>query len=194
MAWLDCFKLGDAGSEIEFANNPSEVTFEDVEICDTDRNLAGDKKKYFSKVGHKISLKYPMCEIAELNKLQSIKNAYGTFKRLLMNDALGIIDEPRISSDKDTVTIMPSSRAGITITGVWLYTDTGHTGTNYYTGGSYNATTKTITLGTSLPASNMAVIINYSYQGWDVDIIGMPTVASVERPLTFDVQIELEGI
>ena len=45
------------------------------------------------------------------------------------------------------------------VLGVFLASDITMTGTNYYTGGSFNG--KVITLGTNLPAANTSVLINY---------------------------------
>ena len=194
MAWLDCFKLGVAGSEIEFASNPSELVAEDIELKEEDRNLAGDKKICFVKISTKVTLKYPLCLQSEHDKLVSIKNNYSTFKRLLVNDAFTIIDEVRTSVSKTSVALVPSSRAGITITGVWLATDTAHTDTNYYTGGSFDSSTKTVTLGTQLAAINTPVIIDYVYQGWDMDIMSLQAMTSAERPSTYDITMELEGV
>ncbi len=194
MAWLTAFKLGKAGSEKTFDNNPSEVTFDDVPIENTERNLAGNLKKSFVKMGCRIALKYPNCTTDEMNKLYSIKNAYSYFKRLLVNDAFAITDEERTSLDKSTVLLVPSSRAGITIDGVWLATDPTHAGTNYYTGGSFGEEDKAVTLGTLLPYDNIDVLVSYKYQGWDVNFVNMNVFNSYEKPFTHDLTMEFEGI
>ena len=72
-----------------------------------------------------------------------------------------VVDEAQTSSATTTVTI--TNKPIYSVTGVWLATDTGHTGTNYYTGGSYVVATGVITLGSVLSGATTAVIINYSY-------------------------------
>lgn len=70
------------------------------------------------------------------------------------------IDEQQISQDASNVVIAnPMITA---VSGVWLQTDPTHAGTNYYTGGSFAATTGVITLGTPLPGANTPVLIDYS--------------------------------
>ena len=49
------------------------------------------------------------------------------------------------------------------VTGVYLGTDSHRLGTNYYTGGTFNATSGYITLGTALPDSLTEVLIDYTY-------------------------------
>ena len=49
------------------------------------------------------------------------------------------------------------------ITGIWLITDTHRFGTNYFTGGSYNALSGLVTLGTALPGGTIQVLVDYSY-------------------------------
>ena len=51
----------------------------------------------------------------------------------------------------------------VTVTGVYLSTDSHRLGTNYYTGGTFNASSGFITLGTELPAVNTDLIIDYTY-------------------------------
>ncbi len=62
------------------------------------------------------------------------------------------------------------------VQGVWLASDPGHTGTNYFTGGGFNG--KTINLGTSLSTGNTDVEIvyscihpHYTSQGYNLDDI-----------------------
>lgn len=68
-----------------------------------------------------------------------------------------ITNEQQTSTAKDRV----STDAIIdSVQGVWLGTDPGHTGTNYYTGGSFNI--REIELGTELPNQNTDVLIDYT--------------------------------
>ena len=71
-----------------------------------------------------------------------------------------IIDEHRFSSDETTV----KTRLDVDrwVEGVWLATDPGHTGTNFFTSGSVAFHNRTITLGTPLPSTNTAVLVSYA--------------------------------
>jgi hypothetical protein len=57
------------------------------------------------------------------------------------------------------------------VSGVWLASDTAHTGTNFFTGGNVDFNNNVITLGTPTPASNSAVLVEYTvatfYREWD---------------------------
>jgi len=75
------------------------------------------------------------------------------------------IDEQQLSRDISNVTI--STTQITSVSGVWLQTDPTHVGINYYTGGSFQATTGVITLGTPLLAANTPVLINYSHRPID---------------------------
>lgn len=194
MQWIENFRLGNPGQEKLFAENPSELVWSDEEIKEESRNLKGDKRKCVIKTIQRISITYPNVSEAEMNKLLSIKNDRSGFKRLLVSDGFQIIDEVRISQSKTVVYLENSSRAGITIQGVWLFTDPEHTGTNYYSGGMFLESEKKITLGTPLPDTNTKVLINYSYRGWDVDIVELSVTHNAEKPLVADITITMEGV
>ena len=73
-----------------------------------------------------------------------------------------VVDEQKISTD--TTHVQVAHKTVLSVSGVWLQTDPGHTGTNYYTGGSFDPNTGVLILGTSLPDINTPVLINYIYQ------------------------------
>lgn len=74
-----------------------------------------------------------------------------------------IVDEMGISTDVDTVFTM--YQMIYEVNGVWLRTDTAHSGTNYYDGvdGDFDSRMGMITLHTSLPAAVTEVLIDYTY-------------------------------
>ncbi len=83
------------------------------------------------------------------------------------------VTETHVSTDSTRVTVEHPARH---VQGVWLATDPNHTGTNYYTGGSFAGTT--ITLGTPLPGAHVNVEVLYSClhphylaQGYNIDDI-----------------------
>lgn len=75
------------------------------------------------------------------------------------------VDELETSTDTLHVALANTNLTGVT--GVWLQSDPFHLGTNYYTGGSYNATLGVVTLGTALPGATTGVLVNYTYQAID---------------------------
>ncbi|MFA6971822.1 MAG: hypothetical protein WC208_10525 [Gallionella sp.] len=75
------------------------------------------------------------------------------------SNSVTITSEQQISTDALHVTI--AYPRIISVTGVWLATDTGHTGTNFYTSGSFDSLTGIITMGSTLPAANTSLLITY---------------------------------
>lgn len=58
------------------------------------------------------------------------------------------------------------------VIGVWIFTDDGHTGTNYYTGGGFDASTGKIWLGTPLVSTAAFVRVSYTWEsGIDYETI-----------------------
>jgi hypothetical protein len=76
-------------------------------------------------------------------------------------NAVVVTDEVQISLSTTLVTV--SNVTVSAVTGVWLQGDPGHSGTNYFTGGSFDMNTGELTLGVALPSATTAVIVTYSY-------------------------------
>jgi hypothetical protein len=83
------------------------------------------------------------------------------------------ITETHVSTNANHVTVEHTVRD---VKGVWLATDPGHTGTNYFTGGSFAGSV--ITLGAALPgaATNVQIVYSclhphYLGQGYNIDDI-----------------------
>lgn len=72
-----------------------------------------------------------------------------------------ITDEQNIA--QNTTQVEVSNPKVLSVSGVWLLTDPSHLGTNYYTGGSFVASSGLITLGTVLPSAGTAVLIDYTH-------------------------------
>ena len=70
-----------------------------------------------------------------------------------------VIDEQKTSFD--TTHVYTANIQVSSISGVWLQSDPSHSGTNYYTSGSFVASTGLITLGTALPSDTTPVLIDY---------------------------------
>lgn len=170
MAWTT-FQLGNTGNLRSFANQPSQINFSPDELESSVRNRRGDLfVSNRRKITDRVTVRYPYIDTDEVNTLQSILNDGSEHKELRVQDAFKIIDEKRVSSSVSLVRITRSARIGIAMEGVWLATDTGHTGTNYWTGGSFDADTFEITLGTPLASANTEVFVNYTFVGWNVKV------------------------
>jgi len=72
-----------------------------------------------------------------------------------------VVDE-MLTSTLTTVVIVPNTII-LSVQGVWLQSDPGHTGTDYYAGGSFDAYTGYLTLGTALPSGTEPVLVSYTY-------------------------------
>jgi len=179
MAWIKT-KIGLYSDQKELLYNPGNFTFQDQEMVTDNRNVLGDLYRSGNcKIITNIQTKYDSISFTELNKILSVANINYNYIYIKCFDTtstsyLQIIDERRISTSTASIKLRRSSRRFVTIDGVWLANDTTHVGTNYYTGGSYNDETQTITPGTSLPATNTDVIITYKYCGWRVMINSQP--------------------
>ena len=77
------------------------------------------------------------------------------------SNAVSVVDEMQTSSDTTHVTV--ANKNLLNATGVWLQSDPGHSGTNYFTGGSIDPMNGVVILGTVLPNANEPVLIDYSY-------------------------------
>ena len=62
------------------------------------------------------------------------------------------------------VTLHTSRRRLRSVDGVWLLSDEDHAGTNYYTGGGFDADSGKIWLGTPLATTNAYVYVNYTWE------------------------------
>lgn len=86
--------------------------------------------------------------------------------RLMLGDAaemkaVTMVNELRISETTELVNLKYGQIKSVS--GVWAATDPTHVGTNYYTGGSFDAYTTEVKLGVALPGDNTNVLINYTY-------------------------------
>ena len=76
-------------------------------------------------------------------------------------NVVNVIDEPQNGQGTTVVTV--SNTIVTAVIGVWLQGDSDHVGTNYYSGGSFDADTGDLTLGSLLPYEDAVVIVSYSY-------------------------------
>ena len=83
------------------------------------------------------------------------------------------VSETHMSMNSFSITVDHKIRH---VQGVWLSSDPDHTGTNYFTGGSFSL--NTVNLGSSLPGANISVEVVYScfhphylFHGYNIDDI-----------------------
>ena len=79
---------------------------------------------------------------------------------VISND-VSVVLERQTSADENHVNVAHTLIT--TVTGVYLNTDSHRQGTNYFTGGTFNATTGYVTLGTILPSPDTIVLVDYTY-------------------------------
>jgi hypothetical protein len=80
----------------------------------------------------------------------------------------GVVSNPvTVSLERQTSTdelhLTAAHKHLLTVTGVYLNTDSHRLGTNYYTGGTFNSVSGYITLGTTLPNYSTEVLVDYTY-------------------------------
>ena len=188
------FKLGITGLEqsITFTKPAFRIAYKE-RIAES-YNIQGDYRKTIFKVNVPVfSIDGTKMSITDYNLFTALKSR-AAILNFLFRDDLAVPDEQNTSTDATHVTLVNTGASGITITGVYLLTDPTHAGTNYYTSGSYNATTRVITLGSALPGATTDVLIAYTYTGHSVRInsIGVAAMSGQQKNY-YTVTMELEG-
>jgi hypothetical protein len=79
----------------------------------------------------------------------------------VISNSVSIVNERELTTDATHIGV--AHRNLVSVTGVFLNTDSGHFGTNYYTGGSFNSLTGVITLGTPVASANIPLLVTYTY-------------------------------
>jgi len=196
MGW-QTFKLGRPGYEYSFDVNPEAMAIEDGPIAVLQRNLAGDLKKSIIKTSVpiiKLNSNYLM--MAQRNQFASLAGIADTFLSFITRDDWQIIAEKNTPLNLTQVKLQNNSAtklsaalvaAGfssiITVTsaaqipnvtagpvfGGGGFGEGGFSGPDFFTGGSYDDLTRTVTLGTTLPSLN-PVYLTYTYTGWLVNM------------------------
>jgi len=178
MPWLSQFKLGRPGYEVLFDVNPEGMDIVEQPIDVVTRNIKGHMKRSIIKtsaVSIKISSSYLLKTQRDL--FASMAGISDTFLSFQTRDDWAVMYEYNLPASVSSVIIQDTSvtklsaalvavgsSPSVTITGVFL--NPAGTGTNYWTGGSYNSATRAITLGTSLPTATAPVYVTYTYTGW----------------------------
>jgi hypothetical protein len=196
--FLTSFLLGRPGNEISFDVNPEAMVIEEQPIAVLQRNLAGDLKKSVLKTSAptiKVNSNY--LTPTQRNQFASLVGIQDTFLSFQCRDDFQVVSERDDVSDTSHVIIQNTSATKlskllvqngypgiITINSVAEvpnvlagplydeggYGEGGYSGPDFFSGGSYDDLTRTITLGTSLSSDIDFVYVTYTYTGWLVNI------------------------
>jgi len=99
-------------------------------------------------------------------KLEACESSVFYSDDLITNEDVSIVDENAMVSGSDVNLIhVYTKHSPKSVQGVWLTSDTEHTGTNYYTSGS-GFVINEIRLATALPSSTETVLVSYTRSGW----------------------------
>lgn len=203
--WLSQFKLGRPGYEFLFSANPESIDITEAPVAAERRNLAGDLKRSVLKTSA------PVVRIAssyltkgDRDTLASLVGVTDTFLSFQTRDDWAMLLEQNTPSTVSTVVIQNTSASrlaaalvaagfssSITITGV--FDNPSGTGTNYFTGGSYAAATRTVTLGTPLSGTTSPCYVSYTYTGWLMTIRQLHHVGKGGWVDRFQYDFELAG-
>lgn len=102
------------------------------------------------------------------------------------SNVVNVVDENQNASGTGVVTVTNTIVSAVS--GVWLRGDFDHSGTNYFTGGSFDEDTGVLTLGSALPTTDAPVIVSYSYVPLD-DLESSYTAIGEETSHDFTNQI-----
>lgn len=166
MAWFPIFRLGPSGGEVDFICKVIDIDISEGNIETEQRNLVGKNlKSYLRQNVPQITITFSQLTDAALAILRGFQSALSPLN-FIYNSSLAVKYLMATSASTTSIVIPPTSATGITITGVFLQSDTAQSGTNYFSGGStFDSTTGTLTLATPLPGANTDVWINYNFTG-----------------------------
>lgn len=197
MAWKRRIQVGRVGEERAIdapVIAPPDLTAREIEHVH--KNLQGDILRSVVKINTPIfALSLAQVTEADVNYLIGLKSRARNLLSLILNDGWTMPDEENTTTDTTHVTLINTSARGITVTGVFLDSDFQHTGTNFFTSGSFDATTRIVTLGAAVPSANTNVLIAYTFTKHRVFLRSMryrpmPGAASARF---YYVDLEFEG-
>jgi hypothetical protein len=202
--WKNQFKLGIPGSEYSFELNPQSLSSTEGPIVIINENLAADLRKDVVK-NYRPTFQVNSNYLTIPQKQQFVALAgLPSFLSFQTRDSDWTFMEQDAPDDTTHVTIRNNSitkldkalndvsaAANLTITGI--FRTAALTGTNYFTGGSYNRATRKITLGSALPDTN-DVFVQYSYLGCLVNMQAINTTAQGGKVDIHSYDFQLEGV
>ena len=187
--WINSFLLGRPGAELSFDLNPNQVQITKTQISSVKRVLSGRLiKRVFRTEFPTIDLSGTFFTYAQADQMASLLNITDTLLSFRVRDDMTMFGEQNFPANGGTTVTLQENSATLlsaalvaasaapSVAIVGVYDNPGLTGTNYYTGGSYDSPTRTVTLGTPLPTSG-ACYITYTYTGWLVSMSEMAVQA-----------------
>lgn len=165
---LDNLLIGLTKTELTaLGSGTTKIEFNESELCNINYLLNGDlNKRSLNKIRDELSIEISYVSEPDLMLMRNTFLKVGNSEIYLDMMTDWQWSELRTSETTSLVTINRTSKRFITITGVWLATDTTKAGTNYYTGGSFSEEDYEIILGTAVPSAETDVIIDYTYNGF----------------------------
>ncbi len=220
MGFATTIKLGVPKNELSItstSDGPDSIDIVTDNIETFDRNVSGSGfSRVFRRTYPTFTLNMPKVSEALLQKIMSLKRVTNTFLSFIWAgdwpwysdyntlDTTLTLTLPEDSSTRLAAAILAAGGTSadiITITGVFTTYDSagGQAGTNYYSGGgSYDASTRIITLHSSPGPIGTVVYVNWTYKGALVRIKG--AIKASHKPgyvgstNYYDVTIPLEGV
>ena len=203
MAWLSQFKLGIPGEEVSFELNPAAMSLTEGPVMVINENLSADILKDIPK-NYRPTAQINSNYLTLTQKNQFINLAcLPQFLSFQYRDDNSFVEQDTpdslsaVTLRGNSITLLDKAlndiggAANITITGV--YTKFGLTGTNYYSGGSYDRDTRAITLGAPLATAQYGVFVAYTYLGWLCNIRAINTTAQGGWVDRFQYDFSIEG-
>lgn len=168
MSWFPVFKLGPLGLEVGLRMQVAAVMSSMKNVEQIAENILGDKRRTILKMNvPQIAISFTAMPNETFYKIEGFRQSLDVMN-LLMSDAFKVRYQ-FLTAASTTLVILPNTSAtGITIDGVFLRSDTNRTGTNYFSGGSFDPATFKITLGSALPSANEPIFVDYSFTGHKV--------------------------
>ena len=181
--------MGRPGAELSFDLNPNQVQITKTQISSVKRVLSGRLiKRVFRTEFPTIALSGTFFTYAQADQMASLLNITDTLLSFRVRNDMTMFGEQNVPANGGTTVTLQENSATLlsaalvaasaapSVAIVGVYDNPGLTGTNYYTGGSYASTTRTVTLGTPLLTSG-ACYITYTYTGWLVSMSEMAVQA-----------------
>lgn len=201
-SWLSPFLLGRPGYELSFDVNPASLSLDEGQIAAFDRTLAGIGKKWvFNTYIPTIKISSDWFPIATRNQFVSLLSVTDTFLSFQTRDDWQMQLEINPILSASTVSVQTNSATRLSaalvaagfssvVTIVGVFDNPAGTGTNYFTGGSYNDQSYVVTLGTNF-ATQQYAYVTYTYKGWLVDLQKVSTKAMGGKSdlLSYDYQL-----
>jgi len=204
MAWLSSFLLGIPGQEYSFDVSPATMQLSEGPNIIVNKNIMGYlRKAIINQYSATAKISGSYLTLAQRQTFLSFCSMPDVFFSFRTRDNWTRLEKAAPSNSGTTITLdtnaitlldqtlaIESYTTQITILGV--YDNFAMSGTNYYTGGSFNASTSQITLGTTLAAD--FGYVNYQYQGFLCNVETIDTTSEGGWMDKFQYDFQITGV